>query len=298
MFGLSGRFEYLECGNCGCLQLVDVPSDMSQYYPGDYYSFKRHNPLVTWLRRKWSGHAHGVVSVFGSVLDRLYFPNRAMSAVRRAKMSQNSRILDVGCGAGNLLLDLQHLGYKNLKGVDAFLTRDLEYPGNLKILRRSLESLSEPYDLIMLHHSFEHMRAPQLVLQNISRLLASDGLAIIRLPLASSYAWREFGTNWAQLDAPRHLFLHTYRSMEILAKNAGLFVWKVDQEGDDGTFWASEAYRKGLSMRDKRFPNRSALRRVLGLRSILKWRKVADEINRKSEADMVCFFLKKSRPVG
>ena len=33
MFGFKDRFEYLECGRCGCLQLKDVPSDLSRYYP-------------------------------------------------------------------------------------------------------------------------------------------------------------------------------------------------------------------------------------------------------------------------
>ncbi|MGH2855114.1 MAG: hypothetical protein ACRDLF_13090, partial [Solirubrobacteraceae bacterium] len=38
MFGLRERFEYLECGECGCLQLLDVPEDLARFYPESYYS--------------------------------------------------------------------------------------------------------------------------------------------------------------------------------------------------------------------------------------------------------------------
>jgi len=38
-FGLRDEFRYLECGACRCVQLVDVPADLSKYYPPNYYSF-------------------------------------------------------------------------------------------------------------------------------------------------------------------------------------------------------------------------------------------------------------------
>jgi len=32
MFGMPGRFTYLECAVCGSLELLDRPSDLSPYY--------------------------------------------------------------------------------------------------------------------------------------------------------------------------------------------------------------------------------------------------------------------------
>ena len=38
--GLRKMFTYMECGNCGCMQLVDIPEDLGKYYPNEgYYSF-------------------------------------------------------------------------------------------------------------------------------------------------------------------------------------------------------------------------------------------------------------------
>ena len=40
MLGTRERFHYGECGACGTLVLLDVPSDLGRYYPDDYYSLR------------------------------------------------------------------------------------------------------------------------------------------------------------------------------------------------------------------------------------------------------------------
>ena len=40
MFGLREEFIYFECSNCGCLQIKDIPKDISKYYPKDYSPFQ------------------------------------------------------------------------------------------------------------------------------------------------------------------------------------------------------------------------------------------------------------------
>ncbi len=32
MFGLRSEFRYMACSQCGCLQLLDVPDDLSAFY--------------------------------------------------------------------------------------------------------------------------------------------------------------------------------------------------------------------------------------------------------------------------
>lgn len=39
MFGFRDEFEYFECSSCGCLQIKNVPHNISKYYPESYYSF-------------------------------------------------------------------------------------------------------------------------------------------------------------------------------------------------------------------------------------------------------------------
>ncbi len=291
MFGFRDQFEYLECAQCGCVQLLNVPQNMARYYPESYYSFEKHGWAKTLLRHRWSAYAYGRFSFPGAIVSRVFFPNRAMMSVKRLGPALEARILDVGCGSGRLLLDLQYLGFKHLTGVDPFLERELTYPGGLTIHKKQLDRLTGHYDLIMLHHSYEHMDNPASVMRTLGGLLSPNGTVIVRIPVASSYGWEHFGINWVNLDAPRHLFLHTQQSIELLAKEAGLALNQVVHEGDDGVFWASEAYASDIPLSDPRFPYNSLRKRLFGWRGLCDYRKRAEELNREAQADLVCIYL-------
>src|SRR5690606_15282057 len=38
MFGTRVSFPYFGCSYCECLQIANIPEDLTQYYPKDYYS--------------------------------------------------------------------------------------------------------------------------------------------------------------------------------------------------------------------------------------------------------------------
>jgi len=291
MFGLRDPFSYLECAQCGCVQLLEIPADMTRYYPPNYYSYRRHGRVMTALRHRWSAYALGRRSLVGGLLTRFVMVNRAMMAVARLGVSPQARILDVGCGSGHLLLDLKHLGYPHVTGVDPFIERDLVYEGGPTVYKRQLAEMEGPFDLIMFHHSFEHMDKPGEVFRQVARLLAPAGRVILRLPVASSAAWRRYGVHWVHLDAPRHFFLHTRQSIERLARAAGLGLTGVVQEADEGTFWASEAYARDIPLYDPRFPTAGLWRKLRTWRQTRRYRAEAAEINRRGEADLVCFYL-------
>ena len=61
----------------------------------------------------------------------------------------------------------------------------------------------------------------------VSRLLAPTGVAVLRIPTASSFAWEKFRTDWVQLDAPRHFFIRSVESMEKLLELSELELYKV-----------------------------------------------------------------------
>ena len=291
-FGLREPFTYLECGQCGTLQLVEIPPDMAKYYPRDYYSFQPHGPLKVFIRRKWSAHAFGNKNLVGWLVSEIFFAHRPMLAVRRANPKKNDRILDVGCGRGNLLQDLAFLGFMNLTGADPFIQSDLKYDGGPTVLKRPLSEMPGQYDLIMLHHSFEHMDQPASVLQDIARRLVPGGQAILGIPVASSFAWKHYGVNWVNLDAPRHFYLHTQRGIEFMTSKAGLTIEQVVHESSDEQFWASEQFQKDIPSNDPRSISANIMRRLLAWRTIRTCRAHAQQINEKKEADLVCFHLR------
>lgn len=292
-FGLRESFDYLECAQCGCLQIVDVPRDMAKYYPPGYYSLHPHGKLKELVRQRWAAHAFGENNVLGWAVAQLFFPHRPMLAVARVNPPKTARILDVGCGRGYLLQDLARLGYVELRGADPFVERDLTYPNGVKVFKRDLSQIEGTFDLIMLHHSFEHMSEPATVMREVAAHLSAQGRVILGIPVASSFAWREYGVNWVNLDAPRHFFLHTFKSIDILVKQAGLVVETVVHEGNDEQFWASEQYAKDIPSNDPRSIGSNPLKRLLASPRIRSLRARAQALNEKGEGDLVCFHLTK-----
>jgi 2-polyprenyl-3-methyl-5-hydroxy-6-metoxy-1,4-benzoquinol methylase len=293
MFGLGDAFLYVECSACGCLQLADPPRDFSPYYPDDYYSFRppEQSRAVRWLKEKRMRHAFGKRSLLGSVLVRVFGLPADVATVQRAGVAFADAILDVGCGDGRLLRELHAVGFTNLVGVDPYAPRELQSPDGPLVRRAGIEEVEGSFDLVLLNHVFEHMPDPEGALRHVRRVLSPGGRVLIRIPLADSYAWRTYGVHWVQLDAPRHLFLHTRRSMELLAERTGFRVRSIRYDSTAFQFWASEQYRSGLPLRGAEGSGdapRPGLFSRARLREFAAW---AEELNRTGEGDQACFCL-------
>ena len=73
--GLNNEFEYLECSECGCVQIVNVPQDLSKYYSFNYYSFqkndvKEYKGFLKFLKRKRAQHCLGSKNLLGGILSK------------------------------------------------------------------------------------------------------------------------------------------------------------------------------------------------------------------------------------
>ncbi len=299
MFGLGESFTYLECSRCGCVQLQDPPADMSRYYPPTYYSFSitpvaiLTPPVKNIAKRFRDTYAVTNRSSLGKVLYAL-FPDMLIRSLAHTGVTKRSRILDVGCGSGWLLYSLVNAGFRTVLGIDPYIDATITYKNGLTIRKQSIHEVDGEWDFIMLHHSFEHVPDPLETLQSLYRLLPATGVGLIRIPIASSYAWRHYTTNWVQLDAPRHFFLHTVESMRLLATEAGLSLEHVVYDSTDFQFWGSEQYVSGIPLEAdesyKRDPSKSAFTHA----QIEAFRTRAQELNDQQQGDQAAFYLRKS----
>lgn len=293
-FGTRERFDYLECPHCGTVQIVAVPADLPRHYPQGYYSYKSAKPKATssverYLRRMrtvaWLGNGGGIARLFARLSKRR---PRYLDWFEGLGLRPDSRIVDVGCGSGDLLLQLHRDGFEHLRGLDPYIPADIDYANGVTIRRCSLADDDGRYDMVMLHHSFEHMTAPRAVMAQIAGHLAPGGHALIRLPVAGSYAWRTYREHWFALDPPRHLFLPTVRAMHLLAASAGLEVRRVFFDSDVGQFLGSEGYADNIPMvEQERRPQRSAA-------ELSRLRRLADELNERGDGDCGGFVLRRT----
>ena len=262
---VPGSVHYLECAACKALQLLDVPADLSRYYPRDYYSFAPSGALKNSLRQRRSAYAHGTRGVSGWLAEQMLGPDYAMRAIRRARIPFDARVLDVGCGSGHLIRGMAGLGYRHTCGLDPFLEADLHYPDGVTVWKRSIDEMDGAFDVVMSHHAFEHMPAPARALSEMRRLLAPGGRILVRIPVADSHAWRRYGVNRVNLDAPRHLFLHTPDSMKRLAEQTSLTISDIVFEGNASQFIASDQYERDGPLADPRSVYSGGLRRWVGV---------------------------------
>jgi SAM-dependent methyltransferase len=254
MFGWADEFAYFQCVDCGCLQIADVPVDLSRFYPPNYYSFHiKPFPQTGWKSRLagWRDHSAATgFGLFGKWLGRFQPANPDVASLAAVPARRNMRIIDVGCGRGRLLSILHRAGFNHLVGADPFLPEDIEVLPGLQVRKLSLEQIQDKFDLIMLHHVFEHIESGGQMLQACREHLKPQGKILLCFPTADSDAWEQYRENWVQLDAPRHLFLHTRTSFKLLAEKSGLKIEKWVCDSSAFQFWGSELYRKNLPLWD------------------------------------------------
>lgn len=301
MFGTGARFAYLECRACGSLTLRDVPPALDAYYPADYYSLldaeaPTDGALGRSLRRSLMRLTLANAAVGELVLSPPVLGKRVPPWARLLPglgLRLDAAVLDAGCGNGHRLLTLQRHGFRNLTGADPHLPEGLIDDG-VRFWRGAPQELTGPFDLVMFHHSFEHMEGPTEVLVAVRRMLAPGGAVILRLPLAGSYAWRRYGVHWVQLDAPRHLFVPTVAGVHLLAADTGFSVAKIVFDSDGFQFWGSEQYRDGIPL----YPPGAHAREPTPTASPARLRQFqqrAAELNAVGDGDQAAFLLRKTQ---
>jgi SAM-dependent methyltransferase len=295
MFGTRDEFDYVACADCGCLQIATLPEDLERYYPADYYSLAQRDSdwtgLLGRLRRVRLAHLFGDRSLMGRLLVAFRGCSPDLAAIARLDVSRDASILDIGCGSGTLLRKLAAAGFTRLQGVDAFIDHDLRYPDGVTITKAGLETFGGNYDVVMMHHSLEHMSDPHAAMSAVRRLLAPNGIAVVRIPVADSTASRRYRAHWVQLDPPRHLFVHTRRSMDVLAANAGLTIVDVVYDSTAWQFWASEQYERDVPLYADPSGHRTAESR-LSRREMRDFERRARELNERQLGDQACFYLR------
>jgi SAM-dependent methyltransferase len=300
MFDLGESFDYTECAHCGAIQINRLPDSMERYYPEDYYARRpvvfRHE--ATWrrlakrlrLRARRGDFGKGAANIFrqrGAPYYALW--------LERTGVAADAAILDFGCGSGRLLADLWNEGYRDLTGIDPYIEAERRHGSEIRIIKGGLEQIDREFDLIMLHHSFEHLPDPLRAMRQLCRFLRPEGVLFIRTPVASSWAHRHYGVHWAQWDAPRHCHLQTSASMEILAGKCGCVIVDSWCDSTELQFYGSEQNKRNIALAA---PMSYAMNRKSSLFSpheIDSFRHRAEELNAAMDGDQACFIIRKTR---
>jgi SAM-dependent methyltransferase len=128
-------------------------------------------------------------------------------------------IVDVGCGAGDYLATMKHLGWRTLGIEPDPISAEIAKGLGLEIKTGTLTDAHLPdsfYDLITMRHVVEHLHDPVAVIKESFRILKNGGKLVLVTPNNRSLAHTTFRECYFHLDPPRHLMVFSPKSIALL----------------------------------------------------------------------------------
>ncbi len=137
---------------------------------------------------------------------------------------QNNRLLDIGCGAGNLLQAARKNGW-NAQGLDVSAGAVKHVRGlGFEVFEGELTDAAFPdqhFDVVTAAELLEHLFDPRPLLQEVARILRPGGLFWTTTPHARGLSGRLLGLNWRCVWPPEHLQLFSLSGLRKLLRDAG-----------------------------------------------------------------------------
>jgi SAM-dependent methyltransferase len=205
-----GRYDLVRCASCELMYVTPRPTleALDHHYPADYFCYHAPEDMPRLLR--------GMITSYNKDFSR---QRLAFIEQGAGKLAQGTRVLDVGCGLGELLLTLEQERGCVVRGVDFKASAVAWARANrgLNIERGTLFDArfeSESFDLVTMMEYLEHEPDPRAVLQESRRLLKPGGRLALELPHPTAWPARLFRNNWWNLHVPRHLVLFSPETVQ------------------------------------------------------------------------------------
>jgi 2-polyprenyl-3-methyl-5-hydroxy-6-metoxy-1,4-benzoquinol methylase len=202
-FGTTeANFHLARCIDCGLVFINPklTIENLSHYYPEAYYLYKP--------------------NLIGEFIHRLACDAK-FRMIKRYK--RKGRVLDLGCGRGDLLLRFEKEGWETFgldisKTLSELLSKKLKNVFNCQLSHCNFQS--GYFDVVILNHVLEHLVTPSQELEEIHRILKHDGIVYICSPNIDSVQFKIGWEKWFHLDVPRHAYHFQRKSLtNILEKN-------------------------------------------------------------------------------
>lgn len=175
-------------------------------------------------------------------------------------IDKKSKILDVGCGSGTLLMALQHIGELELVGLDP--SREsicrLEKQGIKGEVKNIFDAVSKElecqFDVVCFTAVLEHIYDLNRCIEQLSLYLKSDGILYIEVPDISGFS--EEAKPIPNYFNQEHINYFSRISLDNLLKKHGFINWKStyikpdENKGDDVEKIISVLYKRGLRKGD------------------------------------------------
>jgi 2-polyprenyl-3-methyl-5-hydroxy-6-metoxy-1,4-benzoquinol methylase len=160
---------------------------------------------------------------------------------------EKGRILDIGAGTGDFLLECKNqnwdiLGVEpNDKAKGIALGKGIKFGDTIEKLE------SNSFDVITMWHVLEHVPDVEHQVAELKRLLKPSGTIIIAVPNFKSYDAIHYKEFWAAYDVPRHLWHFSKTAIEKLFDKQNMNLEDIKPMWFDSFYVSllSEKYKSG-----------------------------------------------------
>jgi 2-polyprenyl-3-methyl-5-hydroxy-6-metoxy-1,4-benzoquinol methylase len=214
----KSEFRYLHCQSCGLIRLDNVPNNLSDYYPDDYYDL----PTIVQLASIASANPFKVDTIKRFVTE--------------------GKLLEIGPAYGVFAFQAKQAGFQvDVIEMDARCCEHLEQVVGVSATCSASphEAISTlvSHDVIALWHVIEHLPNPWALISAAAENLAPNGILVMAAPNPDAWQFRIMGRVWPHLDAPRHLYLLPAQALTEYAKSLGLERVHYSTTDSDARSW-------------------------------------------------------------
>lgn len=204
-------YHFVLCNSCGLIYQNPQPlsEELRKRYDQEYFDYEHDNELQ-----------------FFHLME-LGLQDIAFTQATAAYQGAQKSFLDIGCATGMLISKLNHQGWRT-QGVE-ICSPSAEYgrsKRSVEIFTGTLDEAAFPegsFSVVHCSHLIEHLTDPVSFVEEVSRVLARDGLFIVTTPNADGFQARLFRGKWRSAIAD-HVILYSRSTLIHLLQENGFRV--------------------------------------------------------------------------
>ncbi len=249
LFGVEGLWNVDICKKCDIAWLNPSPTDKTAHLLYEKYythqqlnnEFLKQDAFITFPKNKkikysvlhsWFNYPIPGISksykIFGIILG--FIPGiqkKIKISIGAIPPHRNGKLLDLGCGNGDYLLEMKYLGFETYGIEIDNAAAEIARSNGLQVTTGALTKTSYEenfFNAIHTNNVIEHLSNPDEIITMCHTILKKGGLLVLKTCNINSLAYLYYKQHYRGLEIPRHINIFSPKALEKLGEKSGFKV--------------------------------------------------------------------------